>query len=128
MKPYVNFYLFYKRKVTKSFYLLVLQRAVAAGHHEDGQDGSYGCGAAVAAAPPPRLSHSPPAEHYVLFIFDPENIFLCLSWKEMFYVSYIQKYLTFRLHEQAGAVEGVEGPPLPASCTAATAPTAIPAL
>ena len=39
-----------------------------------------------------------------------------------------KKYLTFLLLEQAGAVEGVKGPPLPASCTAAAAPTATPAL
>ena len=45
----------------------------------------------------------------------------------MLYAS-LQKCLTFRLQEQAGAVEGVKGPPLPASCTAATAPTATPAL
>ena len=43
-------------------------------------------------------------------------------------MTFTKKIQTFRLHEQAGAVEGVEGPPLPTSCTAAAAPTATPAL
>jgi len=95
----------------------------------DGQDSGSGCDAVSAARPPPRPSHSPPAEHYVFLLFIIKTFlpFIFYTKKNVLYFI-IQKYLTFRLHEQAGAVEGVEGPPLPASCTAATAPTATPAL
>jgi len=129
-----NYFFTQNAPVINCFYLQWCWRAAAAERRWGDVGGGPFCWAAAAPSPP-RPSHSPRdsfhAEHCVFLVLKlSQNIFLFLFSKQTFNVLcfYIQKYLTFRLHKQAGAVEGVKGPPLPASCAAATAPTATPAL